>query len=53
MEEVEALMGADFHADGFDKNRAQVDAFCHQAHELGITSRLVTPEEYFADFLGS
>lgn len=53
LEETEALMGADFHADGFDKNRAQVDAFCHQALELGITSRLVTPEEYFADFLAS
>ncbi len=50
---TEALMGADFHADGFDKNRAQVDAFCRQAHELGITSRPVTAEEYFADFLAS
>ena len=53
LEETEALMGADFHADGFDKNRAQVETFCRQAHELGITSRLVTPEEYFADFLAS
>jgi 4,5-dihydroxyphthalate decarboxylase len=53
LEDTEALMGADFHADGFDKNRAQVDAFCRQAHELGITSRLITPEEYFADFLAS
>jgi len=53
LEQTEALMGADFHADGFEKNRAQVDAFCHQAHELGITSRLVTAEEYFADFLAS
>ena len=35
------------------ESRAQVDAFCRQAHELGITSRLVTPEEYFADFLAS
>ena len=53
LEQTEALMGADFHADGFEKNRAQVDAFCRQAHELGITSRLVTAEEYFADFLAS
>jgi 4,5-dihydroxyphthalate decarboxylase len=53
LEETEALMGADFHADGFEKNRAQIDAFCHQARELGITSRLVTAEEYFADFLAS
>ena len=53
LEKTEALMGADFHADGFEKNRAQVDAFCHQASELGITGRLVTAEEYFADFLVS
>jgi len=53
LEETEALMGADFYADGFEKNRAQVDAFCHQANELGITSGLVTAEEYFADFLAS
>jgi 4,5-dihydroxyphthalate decarboxylase len=53
LEESEAAMGADFHADGFDKNRPQIEAFCRQAHELGITSRLVTPEEYFADFLAS
>jgi hypothetical protein len=46
-------MGADFHADGFEKNRTQIDAFCHQAYELGITGRLVTTEEYFADFLAS
>jgi 4,5-dihydroxyphthalate decarboxylase len=53
LEDTEALIGADFHADGFEKNRAQVDAFCRQARELGITSRLVTAEEYFADFLAS
>ena len=53
LEETDALMGADFHEDGFEKNRRQVEVFCRQAHELGITSRLVTGEEYFADFLAS
>ncbi len=53
LEETEALMGADFHADGFEKNRQQIDVFCRQAHVLGITGRLVTAEEYFADFLAS
>lgn len=53
LEETDALMGADFYEGGFEKNRHQVEVFCRQAHELGITGRLVTPEEYFADFLAS
>jgi len=28
-------MGPDFHPNGFEKNRATIDIFCHQAHELG------------------
>jgi hypothetical protein len=46
-------MGADFHPDGFEKNRMAVEIFCRQAHELGIVSRLVTAEEYFAEYLTS
>jgi 4,5-dihydroxyphthalate decarboxylase len=53
LEETEALMGADFHADGFERNRRAVETFCRQAHELGIVSRLVTPDEYFAEYLAS
>ncbi len=53
LEETEALMGADFHPYGFEKNRAAVDIFCRQAYELGIVSRLVTTEEYFAEYLAS
>ena len=53
LEETEALMGADFHADGFEKNRKAVETFCLQAHELGIVSRRITTEEYFADYLAS
>ena len=51
LEETEALMGADFHQDGYERNRATVDAFCRQAFDLGITRRRVTPEDYFAEFL--
>ena len=51
LEESEALMGADFHQDGFERNRATVEAFCQQAFDLGITRRRVTAEEYFAEFL--
>ena len=53
LEETEALMGADFHADGFEKNRQAVETFCSQAHALGIVSRPITAEEYFADYLAS
>jgi 4,5-dihydroxyphthalate decarboxylase len=53
LEETEALMGADFHPYGFEKNRATIDVFCQQAHELGITGRLITAEEYFAEYLAS
>jgi len=46
-------MGEDFHPYGFDKNREVINIFCRQAHELGIVSRLITAEEYFAEFLAS
>jgi len=51
LEETEALMGADFHQDGFERNRNTVEAFCQQAFDLGITKRRITAEEYFAEFL--
>jgi hypothetical protein len=53
LEETEALMGADFHADGFENNRATIEVFCDQARALGIIGRRITPEEYFAEFLDS
>ncbi len=53
LEETEALMGGDAYADGFEANRRTIDVFCRQAHELGITGRLVDAEEYFAEFCAS
>ena len=46
-------MGKDFHPYGFEQNRKVIDVFCRQAHDLGIASRLVTAEEYFAEYLAS
>jgi hypothetical protein len=46
-------MGVGFHQDGFERNRAAIEAFCQQAFDLGITKRRVTAEEYFAEFLES
>jgi len=53
LEETEAVMGAYFHPYGFDKNRATIDIFCRQAFELGIVGRLITADEYFAEYLES
>jgi 4,5-dihydroxyphthalate decarboxylase len=53
LEETEALMGTDFHPYGFEKNQTAVDIFCRQAFELGIVGRVVTAEEYFAEYLAS
>ena len=53
LEETEAAMGKDFHPYGFEKNRETIDVFCRQAYELGIVGRLITSEEYFAEYLSS
>jgi 4,5-dihydroxyphthalate decarboxylase len=53
LEETEALMGADFHPYGFETNRKTIDVFCRQAYEIGIVSRMISAEEYFAEYLAS
>lgn len=51
LEETEALMGADFHAEGFERNKATVEVFAEQALMAGIVRRRISAEEYFAEFL--
>ena len=53
LEATTALMGEDIHPYGVEANRAQLDAFCAEAHRLGLTQRRVTVDEYFADYLAS
>jgi 4,5-dihydroxyphthalate decarboxylase len=53
LEDTEALMGGDFHPYGLDRNRAQVEMFAGEAFRLGLTSRLVPVDEFFADYLAS
>lgn len=53
LEETEALMGADFHAEGFEKNRESIEVFSEQARAAGISCRRITAEEYFAEYLES
>ena len=51
LEDTTAVMGEDFHPYGLERNRAQIDAFASEAFRLGLTSRQITTEEYFADYL--
>ena len=51
LEDTMALMGEDFHPYGLERNRSQIEAFAAEAFRLGFTSRRVTTEEYFADYL--
>jgi 4,5-dihydroxyphthalate decarboxylase len=53
LEETAAVMGEDFHPYGFEKNREVINVFCRQAYELGIISRVITAEDYFAEYLAS
>ena len=51
VEDAMRLMGRDYHAHGFEKNRHAVDAFCEGAFVDGLTKRRVTANEFFAEFL--
>jgi 4,5-dihydroxyphthalate decarboxylase len=51
LEDTAAVMGDDFHPHGFERNRSQIEMFAGEAFTLGLTSRRITPEEYFADYL--
>jgi len=51
LEATAAVMGEDFHPYGIERNRAQIDMFAGEAFRLGLTSRRVTADEYFADYL--
>jgi 4,5-dihydroxyphthalate decarboxylase len=51
LEDTRAVMGDDFHPYGLEPNRAQIEMFADEAFRLGLTSRRVTCDEYFADYL--
>ena len=51
LEGTATVMGEDFHPYGLEKNRAQIEMFAAEAFRLGFTSRQITPDEYFADYL--
>jgi len=51
LEETATVMGEDFHPYGLERNRSQIEAFAGEAFRLGLTSRQITTEDYFADYL--
>jgi 4,5-dihydroxyphthalate decarboxylase len=53
LEETEALLGAGFHADGYERNRQTIEVFAEQARLAGIVGRRIGAEEYFAEYLES
>jgi len=52
-EATEAVMGRNCHADGLDPNRRTMEQFCQIAFEIGLTSKLVPVDDYFAEYLAS
>ncbi|WP_159992399.1 hypothetical protein [Roseomonas sp. 18066] len=53
LEQVEALLGEDFHPYGFETNRHPIAAFADQAYDAGIIGKRLSPEELFAEYLDS
>jgi 4,5-dihydroxyphthalate decarboxylase len=51
LEDTAAVMGEDFHPYGLERNRPQIDTFAGEAFRLGLTKRLVTTDEYFAEYI--
>ena len=54
LEESEALMGADFHADGLERNRATIEVFAEQAYPRSASWQGASVRTMiFAEFLES
>lgn len=51
IERTVAVMGETYHPNGLPQCTAEIDAFCAEAHRLGLTKSRITPENYFAEFL--
>jgi 4,5-dihydroxyphthalate decarboxylase len=53
LEAEDTLMGSPAYAHGLEPNRATLEQFCAEAHTLGLTTRLIDPTTYFAEYLAS
>jgi 4,5-dihydroxyphthalate decarboxylase len=52
-ETTDTLMGRDYHADGLEPNRRTMEQFCQMAFDVGLTSKLISVDDYFAEYLQS
>jgi 4,5-dihydroxyphthalate decarboxylase len=52
-EAAEAAMGSNYHADGLEPNRRTMEQFCQMGFEIGLTSKLISVDDYFAEYLAS
>ncbi len=53
LDESSAVMGPNPYRHGLEANRATMEQFCAQAHQLGLTKRLISVDDYFREFLES
>ena len=42
-----------YHADGLEPNRHTMDLFCDMGFALGLTPKLISVDDYFAEYLES
>jgi 4,5-dihydroxyphthalate decarboxylase len=52
-DDAAAAIGTGVYAHGLDANRKTMEAFCAMGHQLGLTDRLVSVDDYFAEFIAS
>ena len=52
-ETTDATMGFSYHEDGLEPNRKVMELFCQMGFEIGLTSRLISVDDYFAEYLAS
>jgi len=50
-ERTVAIMGEDYHPYGLPRCTREVEAFCEEAHKSGLTSRRISVDEFFAEYL--
>ena len=53
LDQATAAIGPGAYAHGLDENRSTMQQFCAMAHQLGLTSREMPVDEYFAEYLSS
>ena len=53
LDDAIAAIGDAAYAHGLEENRATMQQFCRTAHRLGLTSREISVEEYFLEYMQS